>query len=113
METRQELASRVHPARKERRWTQKELAAKAGVSLGVVSALERGTATPQVATLTAVVNALGIQAEPSTGAVDGWEWSPDVAVVLDVIGLYLESFEPPMRAERIREMTRRIVARTL
>lgn len=114
---RRTLAKQIRPARKQRGWTQAELAKRAGVALGVVSAMERETATPQAATLTAVCRVLGIPTEggdPSPAKCeDCASWSSDVKVALDILGLYLESFSPEDREGKIRALTSQVVNRSL
>lgn len=47
--------------RRKRRLTQAELARRSGVQQSEISRIERGTANPTVATLSALVNALGAE----------------------------------------------------
>jgi transcriptional regulator with XRE-family HTH domain len=105
------LADAVRAARKRKRWKQEELAAKAGVSLGVVSNLERSKTRPQPANERAILTALGIETPEDAEQHDEERraWPPDVAVFLDVMGLFLSAVPNGERAEIIHDMTRRVM----
>jgi len=105
------LATAVRSARKRRGWNQQELADEAQVSLGVVNNLERQKTRPQPANLRAILHALGIEPpeeseRPDEGDVDVRHWPRDIWIVLDVMGLYLESIPEEKRAEQIHAITR-------
>lgn len=51
---------RVRALRAEKDWTLKELAAKAGISLGFLSDIERGRTNPSLDTLKALAEALSV-----------------------------------------------------
>jgi DNA-binding XRE family transcriptional regulator len=57
------LGRQIFEARKARRLTQKDVAALAGVDEADVSNIERGAANPTLATLEAVVGAVGLELE--------------------------------------------------
>lgn len=105
------LADAVRTARKRKRWGQQELADKAGVSLGVVSNLERVKTRPQPANVRSILTALGIET-PEDAAQNDEErraWPSDVAVFLDVMGLFLTAVPEKQRAEIIHDMTRQVM----
>jgi transcriptional regulator with XRE-family HTH domain len=105
------LADSVRAARKRKRWGQQELANRAGVSLGVVSNLERGKTRPQPANERAILTVLGIETADDAEAIDEERraWPPDVAVALDVWGLFLTSTPEEVRSEIIHDITRRVM----
>lgn len=110
------LADAVRAARRRKNWTQQELADAVGVNLGVINKLERGVSRPQPANLRAILAALDLDVE--TGPVDSGDrrvvfvdedardWPADVAVVLDVIGMWLTSIPEENRPEAERALTR-------
>lgn len=102
------LADAVRKARKRKRWGQGELAEKAGVSLGVVSNLERLRTRPQPGNERAILTALGIETPEDAQQIDleRREWPRDVAVVLDVIGLFLTGTPEEARPDIIHDLTR-------
>lgn len=104
-----ELAETVRSARRLRNWGQQELAAAAQVSLGVISNLERKKTRPQPANERAILDALDIAPVEDDEADDDGEarhWSRDVSVVLDVMGMYLESIPDDRREAQIHAITR-------
>lgn len=60
-----QLSKQIRDRRRRRGMTQQELAESAGVSLGMVSNLERGRTTAQPANLHAILAALDLPAEPN------------------------------------------------
>lgn len=105
------LADAVREARRRKRWRQEELAEKAGVSLGVVSNLERKKTRPQPANERRILSALGIET-PDDAAQNEEErraWPADVAVFLDVMGLFLSARPEGDRAEIIHDLTRQVM----
>jgi transcriptional regulator with XRE-family HTH domain len=54
-----ELSVRIRAARRDRGWTQREVAVKAGITVRSVSGWERGKAIPHVGKLQALARALG------------------------------------------------------
>lgn len=105
------LAEAVRAARRRKRWGQEQLAEKAGVSLGVISNLERGKTRPQPGNERAILTALGIETEEDTEQHDEERraWPADVAVFLDVIGLFLTATPEAARADIIHDMTRQVM----
>ena len=101
------LADTVRNARKQNGWGQQELAQRAQVSLGVVSNLERAKTKPQPGNLRAIMGALGLDGfDEHADEDDTRHWPRDIAVVLDVMGLYLNSIPEERRAEQIHAITR-------
>lgn len=99
------LADTVRSARKRKHWGQKELAAAAEVSLGVVNNLERGKTRPQPGNLRAILRALEIE-EPKAqaGGEEDDDFTPDfppkIRAALDIMGMYLLSIpEDELEAE--------------
>lgn len=106
------LADAVRAARKRKRWGQQELAEKAGVSLGVVSNLERKRTRPQPANERQILTTLGIETPDDAAAVDEErrDWPADVAVFLDVMGLFLSAVPESARADVIHDLTRQVMS---
>jgi len=77
-------ASRVRPAREALGISQAELAARAGVSRGTVSNIERAQVAPQVANLWAVMGALDMRPDMSR------EWPEEVESWLRIIAPLIE-----------------------
>ena len=120
---REAFGARVREERKARRMTQPELAARVGVSVGTISATERGISLPQPGNLVKLQQELGIsmngdsapiaeEAETTWGA--WFEALPkDARSTLYMIGLYLERLGPDERDARIREIVSAIVDQRL
>lgn len=107
------LAGRVKLERKNRRWTQQELADRAQVSLGTVSNFERRISDPQAAHLRAILRALDIEGEGGDHRANRTraEWPQDVKTFLDVMGIYLTAIPEEDREQIIYDITRQIVTR--
>lgn len=105
------LAEAVRSARKRKRWGQQELAKRADVSLGVVSNLERKLTRPQPANERAILAALGLETSEDAAAIDEErrDWPRDVAVFLDVMGLFLSAISEEARADIIHDLTRQVM----
>jgi Predicted transcriptional regulators len=105
------LADAVRAARKRKRWKQQDVAERAGVSLGVVSNLERKKTRPQPGNERAILTALGIETpeDAHQNDVERREWPRDVAVFLDVMGLFLSGTPEPARADIIHDLMRQVV----
>lgn len=120
---RKAFGERVRDARKARRWTQPELAERVGVSVGTISATERGLSLPQQGNLTRLLEVLGISlgdepAPETKGRLKPYglwfEALPnDSRSTLYMIGLYLERLGPDDRDTRIREIVKAIVEQRL
>jgi transcriptional regulator with XRE-family HTH domain len=122
---RKAFGQRVRAERKARGWSQPELAERAELSTGTVSATERGLSFPQQDNLDRLLGVLGISLEDDGGDSDpepstefAWgKWFEalprDSRSTLYMIGLYLERLEPDDRDVRIREITRAIVEQRL
>jgi len=103
-----DLADLVRTTRKQRGWSQQDLAERAGVTLGVISTLERMKAKPQLANRRRILRALGVE-EPEASAADddsARNWPRDVSVFVDVMGLALSSIPEAERAQAIHHLTR-------
>jgi len=103
-----ELADVVRTARKQRGWSQQDLARRAGVTIGVVSNLERMRAKPQLGNRRRILRALEIEEPESVGEDEGSarSWPRDVSIFVDVMGLALSSIPEAERAPAIHHLTR-------
>lgn len=103
-----ELADMVRTARKQKGWSQEDLAERADVTLGVVSTLERMKARPQLANRRRILRALDLaEPEASTGDDETARvWPRDVSIFVDVMGLALTSIPEAERAPVIHHLTR-------
>lgn len=110
-EERKDLGAAVAAARKRQRYTQQQLAEKAGVSLGVISNLENGKTVPQGANRRAITKALGTDVFGDGTAQSTRDlWPVDVQVFTDVLGGYLARLDPDSRARQVAEWMAEIVA---
>jgi transcriptional regulator with XRE-family HTH domain len=104
------LADAVRSARKRKRWSQEDLAERAGVTLGVVSNLERMKSKPQLANRRALLKALSIDAdevpEESEDEAAEESWPRDIEVLVHVVRMTLSSLSPKVRTPVIFDMTR-------
>lgn len=96
------IAEQIRSARRERGWTQAELAQRAGVSTRSVQAAEAGTVKPQPGNLDSLrrVLELGADADDTREAWDGY-----IHVVLDIIGHMLSTYPPEERQAVVFELT--------
>lgn len=129
--TRQALADRVREARRARKMSQRELAAAADVSLGMVSNLERQVNVPQPANLRAILRVLDIDAPPpgglstpvlaeeSGGRLEECEtchrvmWPDEYELLFDMLGAYFNALPPDRRQAASRELVRDVTRRQL
>lgn len=95
---------RAREARKARKWTQQDVADKAGVTLRTYQAFETGAARPQPANLAAFVEVLGLDDHDD----DQPRWSPDTQAFLNTLAIYMEGLSDRARARFIETETRRI-----
>lgn len=104
------LADAVRSARKRKHWSQEDLAERAGVTLGVVSNLERERSKPQLANRRAILRALSIDAgevpEESEEEDPADSWPRDIEVLVHVIRMTLSSLSPKVRTPIVFDMTR-------
>lgn len=108
------MARATRAERKRRDIKQQELAKLAGVSLGVVSNFERGRTRPQPGNLRAILEALGMEEHEEPTIEDDdlrREWPRDVAVFLDMMGMFLASISDAERAQVIHDLTRQVMRR--
>lgn len=90
---------------------QRDVADRAGVSLGVISNLERGETLPQPAHRRAIADVLGqdIFGEATARATSD-EWDPMTRAYVDAIGLYLHALPPEQRAAQVATWMSEIIA---
>lgn len=94
----------IRRLRKERDWTQKELAARSGVPLRTLQEVESDArANPQRATRLALNQALEVAGDPDQ---ERAEWPNDVTVILDILGAFLMTMTPDDRRRWLREVLR-------
>jgi transcriptional regulator with XRE-family HTH domain len=104
-EQRRQVASQIRQARKQQRYTQKQLAEKADVSLRMITDLETGQRLPQDGTLSRIIDALDMPRPDDIRET----WPPEVRVFLDMIGAWLSARPEAERLSIIRAWTRRLV----
>lgn len=122
------LAQRARRERRRHKWTQKELARRAGVGLRSVTNFETEKVTPQPANLRAILHALGMEEEP--GDVEPTEvapaprpesgelpecptcgkiqWPADIQPFLNMLGAWLITKPEAGRERVIFSLTRQI-----
>jgi transcriptional regulator with XRE-family HTH domain len=106
----EDYAARVRAERKKRKWTQQELADRAGMSLRALQNFEGRKATPQPENLRAVLAAVDLDPEGADVAAETRaEWPADVQAFLDMMGAYLV-YAVPEESRRvvIHDLTRQI-----
>jgi transcriptional regulator with XRE-family HTH domain len=101
---REGVGARIRALRKERGWSQDELAERAGVSARMVFSVEKGERIPQPKKLRAILDALGV-AEPQDGDLLPLEGLPDdVAVFLRVASQRLCVLDEAERSRVLNEL---------
>lgn len=75
-ETVRRVGAVVREARTQRRLTLNELASQTGVSVSMLSMLERGVASPSIGTLVSVASALGLHMSELFGGMEGSDANP-------------------------------------
>lgn len=104
-----DLPARVREARKNRGWTQKEMAERVGMSLRAYQAFESRETSPQGANLRAILRVVEMSTEDEDVAeATREEWPRDIRVFLDVMGAYLSSTPEAARSDAMHDITRRI-----
>lgn len=108
-----DLAERAFRKRKERKLTQEQVAAGAGVSLRAYQGFEARKSTPQSGNLRSILAFLDIDpAGDDDAAATRSSWPPDVQVFLDVMGAYLVTFPDAERLNAIHNLTAQIFRTT-
>lgn len=98
---------KVRRLRKERGWTQQDLAAESGVPRRTIQDVEVDKhGRPQRATLLALNAALDIEGNPEEERAG---WTTDVQVILDIVGAYLMTLTPEERIKWMSEITPTII----
>lgn len=104
-----DLPARVRQARKERRWTQKEMAERAGMSPRAYQMFETRASSPQGENLRAILRAVGMDEAGEAQAEETREsWPVETRVFLDTIGAYMDTMTKEERMEFIHDETRRL-----
>jgi transcriptional regulator with XRE-family HTH domain len=94
------FGQQVARARKQRSWTQKDLADKSGVKLRTIQDVEGDKhQNPQRDTRLRLQKALDLPGDPEQERSD---WDPDVKVILDITGAFLMTLNPDARLEWLR-----------
>jgi transcriptional regulator with XRE-family HTH domain len=107
------IAARFKEARLARNMDQKDVAEKAGVSVGTINNLEHGRRMPHRRTRAAISRALGEDIfEDGLGDEARLGWPQDVQVFADVIGGYLAALPPTERAEVVGRWMREITGQS-
>lgn len=109
MNAAEDLVERVRRARKDRGWTQQQLAEAAGISLRTYQNFENRVGTPQSGNLRAILTAVGV--EPigeETADATRQTWPGDILVFLDMIGAYLATMSAEQRQQVMHQWTREI-----
>lgn len=106
----QDWPARIRAERKKRKWTQQQLADKAGMSLRAVQTFEGRKATPQPENLRAMRAALDLDGDDAEVSTTGHpEWPTDIDTFLNMMGAYLLYAVPEdQRTEAIHDITRQI-----
>lgn len=99
------LPLRARRLRKERHWTQQDVADRAGVSLRTYQLFENEQSKPQPANLRAITEALGLEAGAEVAAE---RWEPDIQAFLNMLGIFMEGLSDRERERFITTETRRI-----
>ncbi|HET7386113.1 MAG TPA: helix-turn-helix transcriptional regulator [Nocardioidaceae bacterium] len=104
-----DLPARVKAERKSRRWTQKELAKKAGMSVRAYQMFENRQSTPQGDNLRAILRAVDMDDSAEAAAeATREEWPRDIRVFLDMMGAFLATMTEEERVQFMRSETRKI-----
>lgn len=109
-----DLAGRVRAIRKGRKWTQKQMAVEAGMSVRAYQNFETRKGEAQPENLRGILRAAGLDAEQpvsedeQVAAETRASWPPVVAVFLDMLGAYLNSLPEGERLEAIHDLTRQV-----
>lgn len=102
------VGAQIRQQRRAKKWTQRQLAEAAGLSVRMVQDAESGKRRPQPQNLVALRSALEIEGDPAQAKAD---WPLDVETFLYVMGAFLSSMPERDRSEVIREITTHIVGR--
>lgn len=108
-ELQEDLPGRVRTERKNRGWTQQDMADRANMSLRAYQGFESRKSSPQGANLRAILRAVGMSADQEDIAeATREEWPRDIKVFLDMMGAYLDTMEPDVRLEVMHTITRQV-----
>lgn len=106
---REGVGDRIRTLRKERGWSQEELAEAAGVSPRTVYSIEKGERQPQPKKLRAILDALDV-AEPQNGDIVIEGMPEDIAVFLRVAAQRLCVLDYPARAQVLAALYPKLLA---
>lgn len=98
------LPLKARRLRKQRGWTQQDVADRAGVSLRTYQLFENEQSTPQPANLRSITEALGMDDVEVAES----RWEPDIGAFLNMLGIYMEGLSDRERERFITSETRRI-----
>lgn len=104
-----DLPGRVREERRRRKWTQRQMAEKAGVALRTYQNFEARTGSPQGANLRAILAAVEMDdSQEALAEATRDEWRPSTKVFLDMMGAYLETMPEKDALEITHQITRQI-----
>lgn len=103
-----DIGVQVRKARKNREWTQAQLAEAAGVATGTVNSIENARSV-RPGNLRAVLDALGLPPRLMNGG--GLPVDEDIQLVLDVVRRYLEGREGESLHSAVRDIIRFVTDR--
>lgn len=107
----EDLQGRVRTERKNRGWTQTEMAEKVGMSLRAYQMFETRKSMPQGQNLRTILRTLDMNFEgDEIAAVTRSEWPLHIQVFLDAMGAYLDTMTEDQQLEVIHDLTRQIFA---
>ena len=108
-----DLREKVRERRRERGWTQEDMANRAGISVRAYQNFETGHGRPQTANLQAILRAAELEADGLgvEGAATREGWRPAIKVYLDTLGAYLETMTDEELDEYIVTSVREIFQR--
>jgi transcriptional regulator with XRE-family HTH domain len=105
------IRSRARVERKARKWSQKEVAGRVGMSLRAYQAFEKGETTPQSDNMAGIIRVLEL-ADEGDGAVVAEQtrasWPLHIQVFLDALGAWLSTMDEEECLRFIHVETRRI-----
>jgi putative transcriptional regulator len=100
---REQVGARIKALRKERHWSQADLAEAAGVSERTIYSIENGQHVPQPKKMRAILDALDVQ-QPEEGAIVVEGMPDDIAIFLRVAAHQLGKLDESVRSRVLNEI---------